>query len=186
MPAACLALLALIAAAAACVAAPWAAADDAPPSREYQLKAAFIYNFAKFVEWPDGTFAAAGDPLVIGIIGDDPFNGALDQAIKGKTVGGHPLVIRQITAGKEKSLKACQVVFVPASQDQNLDTILAAVKGAGILTVGESEKYVRAGGVIRLYLEDNKVRFEISQRAARAARLIVSAKLLKLAKLVDG
>src|SRR5205085_10084398 len=121
-----------------------------------------------FTEWPEGAFAGPHEPMVIGIAGgDDPFNGALDQAVSGKSVNGHPLTVKHVAPGKDADLKSCHVLFVGAGQEQNLEQILKSVKGSAVLTVGESEKFSRAGGVIRLYLEENKVRFEVSPKAAK-------------------
>jgi len=157
---------------------------SAEPSREYQLKAAFIYNFAQFVEWPSDTFAGSDVPLVIGIVGDDPFDGSLEQTLNGKTAGGHSLKVTKLGSNpKEEDLRACNILFVAGGADS--DRTLQAVRGSAVLTVGESEAVVSAGGVIRLYVEGNKIRFEISPKAAKAAKLNVSAKLLKLAKIYE-
>ncbi len=157
----------------------------AEPSREYQLKAAFVYNFAQFVEWPADAFAAPDAPLVVGVVGDDPFDGALEQVLGGKSINSHAIKVMRLPAGADdRDLRGCHVLFIPGNGDH--ERVLKAVKNTAVLTVGESDKLLHAGGVIRLYVDGNKVRFEISPRAAKASRLSISAKLLKLARIYEG
>lgn len=156
-------------------------AQDAPPS-EYQLKAAFLYNFAKFVEWPATTFPDATTPFTIGILGEDPSGGDLERTIKNKTVSGRPLQVKPIKALSEPELKNCQILFICASERKRLPEILKAVSGAAVLTVSEMEGFLLSGGMINFVMEGNKVRFEIKDETAKAARLRISSKLLSLAK----
>jgi hypothetical protein len=153
---------------------------NAQASNEYQVKAAFLYNFAKFVDWPAEAFGGSGSPLVIGVVGDDPFGGALDQAINGKTIGGRPLVVRRLKWGQE--LRSCHVLFISSSERQRLPQIIQSLRGASVLTVGDMGEFTQQGGIINFILEASKVRFEINSRGAEQARLKISSKLLILSK----
>jgi hypothetical protein len=153
-------------------------------STEYEVKAAFLYNFAKFVEWPEGAFHGSDDALTFCVLGEDPFNGALDRAVSGKIIDGHPLRVsrpRQIS-----DLRSCKILFLAASERKNLPQLLASLRGAPVLTVGDSEHFIQAGGMIGFLIDDNKVKFEINVRATGDARLSASSKLLALAKTVIG
>jgi len=156
-------------------------AARAEPSREYAVKAAFIYNFAQFTQWPADAFASPDSAFVIGVIGGDPFDGALEKAVAGKTIAGHPMVVKPVD--NVADVGACALVFVPASQEARVSEVLGAVGDKPILTVGETDNFPWAGGVIRFVTEDNKVRFEINSDAADKARLRISSKLMKLARI---
>ena len=145
---------------------------------EYQVKAAFILNFTRFIEWPVDGYGDGG-AIVIGIIGDDPFAGSLDQ-LNGKTVNGHRIVIRRFKAGDY--LKVCQILFVSSSESSRLGKIFESVKGGTVLTIGELPQFNQAGGIIKFVIQDYKVRFEINTGAASQARLRISSKLLALSK----
>jgi YfiR/HmsC-like len=151
---------------------------------EYSVKAAFLFHFAQFVEWPQGTFDGNNSPLKYCTLGDDPFHGALDAILSGKTIGTRPVSVEHFRQARE--IVGCQVLFIGASQKKTIPTALESLKGFPILTVGESEHFVQEGGMIGFFLEDNKVRFEINLTAAERARLKVSARLLSLAKTVIG
>ena len=152
---------------------------EAQETREYELKAAFLYNFAKFVEWPAGTFSDDGAPIVVAVVGDDPFRASLDS-VSGKSANGRQVVVRRMSVGQD--LRSCQVLFVSSSERRRLTEIVASIEGASVLTVGEMDGFASNGGMIRLTMEDNKVRFQINAGAARHARLRISSKLLSLAK----
>jgi len=149
---------------------------------EYQVKAAFLLNFLKFVEWPqDGTQAVKpGTPLIVGVYGDNPFGAAFENTFSGKTVDGHPVQLRFCSS--EEDAGACHLVFV--SNGRKLTPLLENLQNKNVLTVGESGDFLRAGGAIRFLIEDERVRFEISLAAADRARLRISAKLLQLARKV--
>lgn len=152
----------------------------AQASSEYQVKAAFLYNFAKFVEWPGEAFSDGSAPLVIGVIGDDPFGGALDQAINGKTIGGRSLVVRRLKWGQ--NLRSCHILFIGSSERKRLGQIIQSLKGASVLTVGDTGEFFQQGGIINFILEESRVKFEINSRMADQSRLRISSKLLALAK----
>ena len=145
---------------------------------EYQVKAAFIFNFAKFVEWPSDAFGEGG-ALVVGVIGDDPFGGALDR-LNGNTANGRALRIKRFRSGDDP--RACQVLFISASEDRHLRKIMESIRGTNVLTIGESTQFGQSGGMIRFVIQDNKVRFEINASAAGQAGLRISSKLLALSK----
>ena len=154
------------------------------PLSEYEVKAAFLYHFAQFVEWPPETFKEAGNPLVYCTIGEDPFHGSLDAALNGKTIGARSLHVRHLKQPSE--LQGCHVVFLGEKEKRLFSTVLELLKGSPVLIVGESEHFVQGGGTIGFFLEENKIRFEINLEAAEKARLRISSRLLALAKTVVG
>ena len=151
---------------------------------EYQVKAAFLFHFAQFVEWPPGVFKDANSPVTYCTLGEDPFQGALDQSLNGKIIGGRPARIRHLKASRE--FHECQVLFIGTTEKKEISATLAALKGAPVLTVADADHFVNEGGVIGFCLEEKKVRFEINLNAASEAKLKLSAKLLSLAKTVIG
>lgn len=154
--------------------------SDEPGASEYQVKAAFLYNFAKFVRWPDTAFADRNSPLVIGILGDNPFGKSLDLAVKGKSINGHPLQLRRVATSGE--MKACQVLFICQKPKRNLAETLNALDSAKTLTVSEANGFYDAGGMINFVMEGSKVRFEINDAAASRVGLSISSKLLSVAR----
>lgn len=146
---------------------------------EYEVKAAFLFNFVQFVKWP-----ASGGQITIGILGDDPFGGALEKTVKGESVDGRKLTIKR--ARKAEDLKGCQIVFVANSEAGNLNAILATLAGMNVLTVGELDGFVKQGGAIGFISSGGKVRFEINTGAAQRAGLSISSRLLKLASKVGN
>jgi hypothetical protein len=151
---------------------------------EYQVKAAYLFNFLKFVEWPEDAFADPLAPIVIGIVGNDPFGSALPQVIIGKTVQGRDLVIRKYQAGED--LRSTHVLFISVSEKKRIPQILAGLRGSSVLTVADCSDFLTEGGMIQLYSEDNRIRFAINVDAAGRARLKISSKLLSLARVVGG
>jgi len=166
------------------VLAPWLA----PPAQarpraapEYAVKAAFLYNFAKYVTWPPEIFADDRASIRLGLLGDAPFANAL-QVLTGKLVHGRRIEVHR--CGSLKELKRCQVVFVSLSTPWLLREVLAEVRDRPILTVGETPSFARAGGMINFILVDGKVRFEINPTAARRAGIHIHAQLLRIARIV--
>ena len=149
--------------------------------REYLIKAAFLYNFLKFVEWPEEALPEGAGTIAVCLVGEDPFGEAL-ESIKGKTVKSKDLVIRRVQA--LQNLGACQLLFVSSSEKNRLPEIIGALKGRAVLTVGELEGFTQGGGIIRLLIERNNVRFEINADMAERTGLKISSKLLSLAKVV--
>jgi len=153
-------------------------ADQRPG--EYQVKAAFLLNFTKFVEWPAGDASKPDAPISICILGEDPFGHTLDQIVEGETVNGRRVTVQRL---KEEQPKACEVLFV-SSSEKNVKKVLDDLP-TGVLTVGEGEGFLRAGGAIAFVLENRRVRFDINQNAARNAKLKISSKLLNVARSVE-
>lgn len=156
--------------------------DDAPPPLELQVKAAFLYNFAKFANWPGGTFRGPDSPLVIGVVGGDPFREALERGVAGKTVGGRPFAVRRVR--DPVTDPGSHILFVAAGESRRLPRLLEQLGDAPVLLVGETPGFASDGGVINFFIEENRVRFEVNLTAAERARLRLSSKLLSLARLV--
>jgi hypothetical protein len=149
---------------------------------EYQVKAAFLYNFAKFVEWPSQAFKTPQDPIVVCVLGHNPFGNALEQVIRGKSIEGRAFVFRKVADAEEAS--ACQILFISSSEGKRFHSLYKDLKPAGILTVGEAEGFAADGGVINFTLDSGHVRFEINVDAAEHEQLHISSKLLSLAQIV--
>ena len=164
------------------IAAPEAQAQEA--LSEYQVKAAYLFNFLKFVEWPDESFADPLAPIVMGVVGENPFGTALPQVITGKTVQGRDLVIRVYRTGED--LRAAHILFISASERKKLPVILSGLRGSSVLTVGDMRGFLEAGGMIEFLNENDRVRFAINLTATAQARLKMSSKLLSLARVVGG
>ena len=147
---------------------------------EYQVKAAFLYNFARFVEWPPDVVAGS-DAFRICIVGDDPFGPHLDDAVQGKTMHDKPV---EVVHPEDVDVIRCHIAFFARSGGPALPRLLTALGGRGVLTIGETEEFTRAGGVIAMRVEESKVRFDINVDAAQRAGLHVSSQLLKLASRV--
>ncbi len=160
--------------------APLASAQEGPPP-EYDLKAAFLFHFGQFVQWPNKTFADFHAPLTIGIYGTDPFHGDLEHIVAHQNINGHPVTVRQAVALSD--MKYCNVIFISAGEQKNEAGILAALKGAAVLTVTEDmEHFSQSGFMINLFVEDDKIRFAINETAAGLAGLKISPKLLSLVR----
>jgi YfiR/HmsC-like len=151
-------------------------------SSEYDIKAAFLFHFAQFVEWPPQAFKDQGSPVTYCTIGDDPFHGTLDKTLAGKTIGMRPLRVQHFKAGQE--IQTCQILFLGLDLKKPVAATLESLSPDPVLTVGDSEHFVQEGGMIGFLLEDNKVRFEINLEAAERSNLKISARLLSLAKKV--
>jgi hypothetical protein len=161
--------------------------EPTPPASsptEYEVKAAFLYNFARFVEWPADTGHDAGAPFVIAILGRDPFGAVLDETVAGKTVGGRPIEVHRVP--RVDDARDAQIVFVSTSERPNIPAILKALDRPGVLTVGDTDGFALRGGAINFTVQARRVRFEINPAAAEQARLKMSSQLLKLATLVAG
>jgi hypothetical protein len=158
----------------------WVESAHAVPV-EYEVKAAFIHNFAKFIEWPASAFEKADSPLRIGILGEGPINAPL-MGMRGKQVQNRSLEITRVR--RINDLRQYHIVFVNPSEKGRTRSILRALKGTGILTIGDFEGFAEQGGALNFYLEEGKVRFEINDCAARRENLKVSSKLLRLARIV--
>lgn len=154
----------------------------AQETREYQLKAAFIFNFTQFVEWPAHSFPSSQTPAVIGILGQDPFGPYLKEIIAGESLNQHPLVIQHYNDIDE--VKDCHVLFIGIGDKKKLESIIAKLKGKNILTISETYGFTKLGGMIRLYTKENKINMQINIDAVKEGDLTISSKLLKLAEIV--
>ncbi len=154
------------------------------PLTETQIKAGFLFNFTKFVEWPPDAFADATSPIVLGIVGEDPFGDLLTRAVAGKTVNGRAVLVRHFVA--DQNLQGCNILFISASEEKHLPRILDGLRGSSVLSVGETDEFARLGGVINFFIEGNRVRLQINLEAATRARLKVSAKVIAVARLVTS
>lgn len=161
-----------------CLAPPPLAAEA---TGEYEVKAAFVYNFTKFVEWPESAFPGPDAPLSICVIGEDPFGGALDS-LRAKTVKNRKVAVKR--AGTAEEARGCHVLFIGPMQEDRADRILSSLKGAPVLLTGDVDRFVRRGGMIGFFMERHKVVFEINENAAKNAGLRISSQLLKLARTV--
>ena len=162
-----------------CAGLPLLSQASSPSGEEYQIKAAFLYNFGKFVDWPEAA-ADSSKPLVIAVFGTDPFGPVLDRTVQGRRVRGRPVIVRRPT--RIEDLLPCHILFVSSAEKNRMAGILQAVGGAAVLVVGETDGFLRLGGMIAFSVEKEKVRFEINEGAARRKGLKIDSKLLVLAK----
>lgn len=150
---------------------------------EYQVKAAYLYNFAKFVEWPPEALPE-GQPFVIGILGQDPFGSILDEAVAGKTVRDRRIVVKRYAKVDEAA--EANILFISDSEGENVFRILKRLGQAPILTVSDLGRFADEGGMVQLVMDQNRVRFAINVAAVERAGLKPSSQLLKLARIVSG
>jgi len=147
---------------------------------EAQLKAVFLFNFAQFVEWPPIPDPAT--PLVIGILGDDPFRGFLDATVRGERLSARPFVVRRYARAED--IGACDILFISQSEGNRVEAILASLNNRPILTVSDLDRFAKRGGMIHLVTDGNRIRLAINLEAAQAAHLTISSKLLRVAEIV--
>lgn len=150
------------------------------PVKELQIKAVFLFNFTQFVEWPASSFASSKTPLIIGILGENSLLYYLNETVSGESVAGHPLIVKKYKHLDEVS--ACQILFINRNESE-ID--LKRLKEHAILTVSDADNFIERGGMIRLYTQNNKIKFQINPEATRAANLNISSKLLRLAEIVN-
>ncbi len=164
-------------------------AQNAPELPQYEVKAAFLYNFIKFVEWPEKSFPEKDSPFIIGVLGTDPFSDPdalvnyLDQATSGKTVHDRKIVIRR--SRRINNLRNCHLIFISASEKSGIKETLATLNQPGVLTIGETDGFCQQGGIINFFMAAGKVRFEINTTASEKNGLKISSKLLNVAKIVS-
>ena len=152
-------------------------------AEEYHVKASFLYNFARFVEWPSGTFHSQQEPFQICVLGADPFGNALEETFNGKQLDGRPFRISRISAAVQAA--TCQIIFICPSERRRLIGILADLPASGVLSVSEMDGFAASGGMINFTLTGGRVRFQVNPHAAERARLQISSRLLSLAQVVD-
>jgi hypothetical protein len=153
-------------------------AQQLKPS-EYQVKATYLYNFGRFVKWPDTAPAGKGDSFSVCVLGQDPFGSILDSTLAGEALDGKPVVLRRIS--KPHDAGECRILFISSAEEKHLKEILTALDETGVLTVSDMPGFTRRGGMIQFVLEGDKIRFEINLASAESARLVLSSELLKVA-----
>lgn len=151
--------------------------------REYQVKAAFLFNFTQFVEWPTGALDGTNSPFVIGLLGENPFGNYLQDIIAGESVNGHPLTIHQYKNVDE--IKVCHIVFINSAEIRHVKEITTALRGRNILTVSDAANFIESGGMIRLAMSNNKIRVQVNPVRAKEVDLRISSKLLGVADIVS-
>jgi hypothetical protein len=151
---------------------------------EYQVKALFLFNFAKYVEWPAQAFASANTPITIGIVGESKYAAQLSKIVEGKNISGRSIVIRQLENQDEPG--ACHILFISNSEKRRVGDLLAMVKTRPVLTVSDIDQFAQQGGIVGFVKKDDKIRLEIDLGAARLANLELSSKLLSVADTVRG
>ena len=157
-------------------------AATAPPSAEYQIKAVFLFNFTQFVDGPAPAFADPKTPLVIGILGEDPFGSYLDELVQGEKVGGRPMIIRRFRRGE--AIDTCHILFIGRTETAHSNQTMLSLRGRSILTVGDADAFSRQGGMVRFVTEGGKIRLRINVEAAKAGGLTISSKILRSATIV--
>jgi len=155
-----------------------------PAPTETQVKAVFLFNFARFVDWPALTYVSANAPFAVCVYGDDPFGADLDAVLRGETVNGRPMVARRLHELRE--LTQCQIVFIAGSADGELESIVAALDRRATLTVSDLEGAARRGVMVRMQTENGKIRLRVNIDAVRAARITISSNLLRAAEIVGS
>jgi len=163
------------------LAAPRAAAQRA---LEYEVKAGFLYNIINFVTWPPDAFAGATDPVRVCVVGTDPFGRLLDRAIEGGTANRRPIVANRIA--NPNDIAACHLVFLPGGNTERIDRAVRAAAQHPVLTVGETADFLRRGGMIAFVIDGGRVRFDINLPAATSRGLMLSSRLLQVARTVIG
>jgi hypothetical protein len=157
---------------------------DLAPANEFQLKAVFLFNFVQFVQWPSSAFENADSPIVIGILGKDPFEGALDDAVAGELVRGRRILVRRFD--RVEDARSAHVLFVSAAERANVDRVIATLRSRPILMVSDITGFARRGGTIAFYFDGSKLKFEINPAEAQRSGLQLSSQLLNLARIVPA
>jgi hypothetical protein len=153
-------------------------------SHEYPLKAVFLFNFAQFTDWPTNAFEKPDSPLVIGVLGDDPFGVLLDDAVRDEIVNGRKFVVERFR--RVEDIQTCHILFISQSETRRLDKIVAALKGKPVLTVSEIDNSANNGVRVQFITENNKIRFRINTDSLKEANLTMSSKLLRAAEIIPA
>jgi hypothetical protein len=160
------------------------AAEYGASTSEYRIKAVFLFNFTQFVEWPSSAFSDSGSPMVIGILGNDPFGAFIDQVVQGELVNNRPVTVRRLKGTED--VTGCNILYVCQSEEGNMRNVLTAVKGRPILTVSDAGGFSHDGGMIGFFEEDHRIRLKINNREALADGLKISSKLLRPSQIVTS
>jgi hypothetical protein len=151
------------------------------PPLEYQLKAAFLFNFTRFIDWPADAFTSPSAPFVIGIVGNDPFGNYLDEMVRGEKTGDHPIIVQHYRTAKD--ISNCQLLYINLQSAESIKEALSNINPHNVLTVSDADKFMKQGGDVRFFEEDNKIKIQINMAAAKASGLEISSKLLRIAKI---
>lgn len=151
---------------------------------EYQVKAAYLLNFGKFVSWPSSALSARADEFSICLSGDDPFGPVLDSTVRGEKIDGHPVVIRRLRGSHE--FTGCHILYISHSEQSQVRKIASSLSKSGVLTVGDSPDFMDQGGALQFTMSGNRVRFAVNLDATQDAGLVLSSELLKVASAVHG
>lgn len=154
------------------------------PSREYQLKAVFLFNFTQFVDWPANSFSSDQAPMVIGIVGSNPFGSYLEETVHGEKINGRPLLIQYYDT--MEGIGACHVLFINVTETNKREQIIEKVKGRNILTVSDAPDFMEQGGMIRFFTKQDKIKLQVNLEATKMASLVMSSKLLRLVEVVKS
>lgn len=152
-------------------------------SPEYQVKAVFLFNFTQFIEWPTVAFPEPDSPMIIGILGKDPFKDYIDETVRGEKINGHPLIVERFE--NLEDIKSCHILFISQTEKKQVKTILQSLSNRKILTVSDMSDFAKQGGMVRFVTENNKTRIRVNLEATKEADLTVSSKLLRLAEIVS-
>lgn len=152
--------------------------------REYQIKAVFLYNFAQFTEWPTNAFTATNDPIVIGVLGSNPFDDYIEHTIKGETVRGHP--IKVVRYKNVEEIQTCHILYIGRSESRHLEQVVRKLNGKPMLTVSDIPDAAEAGVGIGFVTERNRIKLQINLGPIKSGALVVSSKLLRLAEIVKA
>jgi YfiR/HmsC-like len=155
---------------------------QSPRASEYQVKAVFLFNFAQFVDWQPVADQDPRAPLLIGILGDDPFGALLDETVRGEHLGMRPFEIRRYR--ELADIDTCNILFISRSENQRIAEILPTLRNRPILTVSDADDFAKRGGMIQFFNDKNRIRLRINPEAAQAAKVVISSKLLRLAEIV--
>jgi hypothetical protein len=153
-----------------------------PKATEYQVKAAYLYNFGRFVKWPAKSAAAKDESFTVCVLGPDPFGQTLDSTLAGEALDGKPVEVRRISRPQQSG--DCRILFISSAEESHLKDILLALDQVGVLTVSDMADFTRRGGMIQFVSEAGKIRFEINLANAESAKLVLSSELLKVAAAV--
>ncbi|HTF29246.1 MAG TPA: YfiR family protein [Flavitalea sp.] len=151
------------------------------PAQEYQLKAVFLFNFTQFVDWPPSSFDTDQSPVVIGVLGDNPFGSYLDEIVSGESIRGHPVVVHYYK--NVEDVQECHILFVTLTEITKRKKVIEPLKGKDILTVSDALHFAAEGGMIRFFIANNNIKFQINLESARASKMVFSSKLLRLAEI---
>lgn len=155
------------------------AQSTVPP--EYRVKAVFVYNFTQFIDWPKDAFEFAEEPLIIGVLGNNPFGTNLEEAVESEKVGAHPIQVRYFKDVFE--LSKCHILYINLSQPDAVKNVINSLAGHSTLTIHDTEEFPQWGGMIRFFINESKINLEINTTAAKAAKLHISSKLLRVSKI---